>query len=590
MWWNLPTEILEIVLKHISFDDYVNLTRTNGELRRTLDTPDLWNHVYQNVFGPIHHQYEWSDTWKSKTEMWKLKKEFREYLQQFVQLSSGMTIGDKVGPLWQEQDPNASNFKFQKQSLLLTDRTTELWITEDTPWAKMLEKGIRTFAQEKYFPIVVETYNQEMQKLKLLIRLQSCVPVTAFAFVSKLLQIQNMSLGLKYYSHAQGDVDLERGYFEMARFDASFHELAPVRLQKLERMRTLLRDTLPISKGVLGFQSESQFSEFLEGTVKLLLQCLLPVTQNRRGYGQNILNVYKGNFQGPALMYIAIVAKVLQEEIFLKIKINVAGCTARLKTKCSQLFIVVGDFYVECMLKPLKVRAMTERTAAIRIGVDQNILHMKYLEPRSVQDVVREIYEASDVPAHHTKYDITRLASQIWQETPIYSMCRGKFLLAGLLLRYLIGNGNGKFDTAEGDLFLYLNAIVGNVALENNRIDYSLGEYFRSMFAAVPMHRPFTSESSQFPGGCVVFNNYQKFIGVILGSTQGKCCVCPADSFKVSENFTSNLERIGQDTFENPENIGEFLEWLVRSESIQTLCMLVYSRLSIADGVPKLLL
>lgn len=555
--WSLPHEILQRILVNISFDDYVALSQTNRAFNHILNHKDTWAYAFHNYYGKLHEEHGVNPEPAAMKEMWMKKVRLRAFLEDLYEKSAGLTIEEKLG-----------SYEFSEWN----DRWSEL-----TPWTFLLNRGINMFTTDDYFLTVITVFREEKVKVRQLLE-ENTVPLTPFAFLSKVVEIHNFTKATRFFSTVSPDSseDQEHYYFELARYDGTLHALLKTRIDQLESMRSAIANLLPIRRGVLGFQSMDAFHGFLATAVQLVLQFVIPQTTSSRG---TILNVYSGCHVGHTLMYLAIASKILQEEIFLKLQISIGKRKTQILAKCSLLFLIIGDVYVHVLVdvKKLYVKAFLKEGAASRVLAGQDRRDLKHLMPATMADIVIQQIEH---PSNFDEMDhtVSVLATNNWSETPVHTMHRRKYLLAKSLLKLqLLEERTEVLELSS--LFMYFVSLL-DLDQEGDH-EASLRNHIHGLL------KKDGEQKSEFPPGSIFVNTFQGTFGVVLRSTNNKShLVFPADADTVTENYDVNMEKISLDVFAEHENLAEFLEWFLKSESTKTLCLLAFSQLKITEGVP----
>lgn len=329
--WDLPTDLLDLVLSCLSIEDYVLLLQTSKSLKLLFDNNHLYQAVWRANFAQTLIAYEVSYIEEDQIEagvyglhaligkiefvLERVEKEM-EPLQEFL-------AGDDSG-----------------QSL-------DSWNQIDN----LLNDVFTTFVtDEKFFIPIVYVANKYWKEFCEATECSNCTyNISRMCWSRQLLHLQNVNLAVKFLRKADPDQsdDLERFLVEVGRFDNAFPELSKIRVAQIKKLRRHTRSFIPISSGTLKFASEKHFLTFIESlanSLSSLVEHRPCRDQNDRSTGINILREYYGHKAEPSIFRVAILTKILYEEVFGKLIFQIGSEILRFSPKISQQLIMFGKY------------------------------------------------------------------------------------------------------------------------------------------------------------------------------------------------------------------------------------------------------
>lgn len=342
--WHLPFDVLDLILQKITFVDYVHLIQTNTKLRNVLDNHHLYETVWKANFADVLEAYEWP--YSNEQEMLVGRKELYATIGEVEQFL--IKIRGMIHEFGKEYMTKPFFLPNQDPALELIAPEVRNAMNE------VLEEAYVKYAiKSKYFvPLVYLSDKYWKGFCEATEKKQDKYNISLMCWSRKLLHIQNVNLAIKFFNKVSINEtsNIEKCFLELSRFDFEFSDLAGTRVKKLRKMRSDVRRLLPIKKGVLGFDSENLFLGFL-GRLGLKLLELLPLSRPPTGSevfrsysGINVLREYVGQPSEPRMYRLAIMAKVLQEEVFSKLRFRIGSLEYAFDVKVTQFQILLGKF------------------------------------------------------------------------------------------------------------------------------------------------------------------------------------------------------------------------------------------------------
>lgn len=168
--------------------------------------------------------------------------------------------------------------------------------------------------------------------------------------LQKLLQYQNTYVALDFFRIARPNEtnDIEKCLFEVSRFRSYFPEVAKVRAESLEKIREKVRKARSekilepqwgVNMGTLFFASTGLIIQFLDSLVKAIFT-VLPARKISGYLGQ----IPVEQFGRTRVNRIAVIAKVLNEEIFSDYEIKINGLRMALWAYMTSHALIIGSY------------------------------------------------------------------------------------------------------------------------------------------------------------------------------------------------------------------------------------------------------
>lgn len=337
--WNLSTDVFDSILEHLSFEDYVHLTQTNSHLRSLLNNSHLFEIVWKAQFSDTLEAYEWPFSEEHEMQVGKeaLYRDIREVRETLKEVRD--TVQKLVKLLWYSEN--------SQESQCLDMASAETKKLKDA-----LDRVILTYSvEERYFIPLVYLSNQLWQEFcNETSRTDFSFNMSMMCWAQKLLHIQNVNIALKNLLEANGQTttNLERFFLDISRFDFNFHDLSLIRLKTLRKMRKIVHNSLPLDRGVLGFEDEATFLNLMASiATKLLRQLPQAKDTNPVSTGINVLREYVGQPQEPFMYRLSILAKIMQEEVFSKLKFQIGakeGKSVSFNVQVSPKLVLFGNY------------------------------------------------------------------------------------------------------------------------------------------------------------------------------------------------------------------------------------------------------
>lgn len=330
--WDLPMDILNLILQNITFEDYVQLMSTCKTLRDLLDTQTQFETVWRSSFQNTTRAFEWLESddilmkggWR---QLYGRIQEIERKLDQFDSMNLKLL---EVFSLSSSEEANAAK----------TDQVRWMLVnfgTDPNYFIPLVHLSTKYWNE---FCLATEDRRKSFGILKM-------------CLTRRLLHLQNVNAALTYFHKANSEEteNIEKCLFEVSRFDFGFSELAFIRQQKLQEMRKIVAKELPIQNGVLGFVNESMFVHFISSVGQKIMS-VLP-KPHKDGLSTNLLREFVGQPGEPRMYRLAILAKILQEEIFSKLKFHIGKQVRSFSVSLTGSELLIG---------PLRFRLKTNYT------------------------------------------------------------------------------------------------------------------------------------------------------------------------------------------------------------------------------------
>lgn len=505
-WWHLPTEVVDLVLKQVSFLDYVALTQTNASLRELLNNTRVLELVLSANFAQKIDSFEWSfsdiDKCLQKNNLWKSYCELDRFL-----LSVDYPLIDSISL------PSAQLF--------------------------LLQNIYRFTTNETYFIPIIIIYEELIEHLReLSVKQTPKILISRVSWARLLMHLQNFRKAIRFFEDTDDEIPLliERAFFEVSRVDLNFPQLAKNRTIKLYHIRQQVRKFLPISKGSITFANWSAFFKFLKDLVLVIVRALpKPKSQSP---ALNILRAYEGDGTPGQEMIMSIVAKIMTEEVFKKFSIKVDNRLTKLSVRSSSLLIWVGPIEVRLTTDPVDVQMFARR-------VDPNSIQSP-LAPLTIGQMLKNI-DTSD----QNLYPI--ICYELYWKP---SNMRWKYFIT-LFEETLSNKPLSPCFGYKGDLlsFFYSSTILDKIGIASEE----MVEF--EFFSLLDVPKGNCSEKYQM--GQIVTNPNLGYIGpVILVDEENKLYrLCPHDFTRISIAHESSLIPV-----EHKQEGDLIVNWLMQSE------------------------
>ncbi|GEQ67038.1 hypothetical protein JCM33374_g701 [Metschnikowia sp. JCM 33374] len=555
MWWTLPTELVDQILELISFDEYVSLTQISTEVRHILDNQDRFLVVLNANFGLDLDAYDWElSPSVTRVSLFAALNELRHFIRSV----------DCVYPTNQTNDQTS-----------LHEKRNETVI-----------HALRTFATNPiyFLPLLLEfraaqlALRQNANKaLSLKHGLDSPITfsIARISWLRKLLQLQNFLHAANFFMNADPEdtSSIEKCYFELSRCYIEFSDLTKYRMMMLKDIRTNVRVFLDTASGN-SFPNKPAYRAFLADILRIILSTLNPA-QASPGCGGNILRVYKGVGRESASIYMSIVAKIFQEEIYGRFVFDIGGEKRRNPpVLVAPLFLILDDIYVSInfstnswnFYEPENLTRLPTATLrdAIMPATTQSVLMRTFDSDES------EISSPSDLLNQDwsNMHFNTSMIKLRFLRTILTSLCENKSL-SSTRFRPLVH---------RSDFFLYFYSTM------------SLLEGPETEIPSFQEHTSYLSESQhktpKFNTGDLIVNQPSDYFGVVLGNSPRRLdggmlvSTLPFDNIEKSVALHTSvkhvcLEDLGQ-SFPN------FLLWLMSTDGMAYAGMFLFPELRVS--------
>lgn len=434
--WDLPTDLLDLVLAHLSIEDYVHLLHTSKRLRLLLNTSHHYQIVWKANFSEIleAHEFPYNEAEQMNTSVFELIALIKEIEAVLDKIQKAMECLKES-----EAVPNDST------SSLLSWRQID----------SFLNQVFSRYAVDENFFIPVVFVAMKYWK-------DFCVAtecsfgsydISRMCWSRQLLHLQNVNLAVNFLRRSLPDDtdDMERFLFEVSRFDYGFPELSKVRMAQIKKLRHLTRRIIPIPGGTLMFPSERHFLSFI-GSLANKLTAVIERRPQRDRYDQstgiNILREYNGQNAEPAIFRVAMLAKILHEEVFGKLRFQIGSEIHTFTPKISQQLIMFGKY---------RLRLRTNSTSfAVESGPRASPLE-RLVTMRMDYGKALALCMTFKLPLNHVDEYLDRIR---FSEVPEISIDREYWLHSMKFMETLLnGNKIRHSDLVEHDLVFFVGMV-----------------------------------------------------------------------------------------------------------------------------------
>ncbi|OBA23222.1 hypothetical protein METBIDRAFT_102149 [Metschnikowia bicuspidata var. bicuspidata NRRL YB-4993] len=559
MWWTLPTEIVSEILQHVLVDDYVALTQTSSALRLHVDTSELFRGVVEARLGDDLRGYE-LDLRPGKRQVWRALNETRRALDRVEAAFPGPAArGTEAGA--------AAEARVLGAGAAAVARVLGGLVASDTHVVAILLEMRAAMA----------SYEQGAVQAR---RRAVDVPVARLAWCRKLFQLHSFARAAEFFmgedaAQAQDVVRIEQCYFELSRCYNDFAELARHRARVRAEIQAALRPLLPGQAAGLDFPTSAAYRAYLARVIQLTLG-RLRAAHYTAGFGGNILRLYKGLGGGTHMPYMAIVARVLSEDVLRGMPVRVAGRRLRgPAVALTPVFLVVGLLYVLVLLEEgsctfYERRDMHRMPEALRPGATGKIC---------TRDVLQRAFE-SGAPGARAAPD---MLARDWATVPLSSsLVKLRFLRTVLLHvcdRRPLDEAAFRLLIHNPDFHLYFHAAsrVCGAAAPSFRANT---EYLGYASQPVPA-------DAGFAAGDFVANHSSDYFGVVLGPEpnvldgSSLLSTLPFDDLEKSMALYSSVQHLRVADF--GDGFVPFLRWLVTTDGFMYTSMFLSPVLRVTE-------
>lgn len=522
-WWHLPTDIVDHVLEHISFPDFVALTQTNSALRHLLDNTRMLQLVLSANFAELIDSFEWSftdlDECLQKQNLWK----------SYLELDSFLKFRDS--PIVDFSSP-PSNYK------------------------RLLEEIHKLTTSERFFiPLVIIYYELAANLKSGLITKKPRISISRFSWAQLLMHLQNVQRAVLFFHNVGNEIPLliEKAFFEFSRSDLNFPQLAKSRTKALYNIRKQVRQFLPVSNGIIIFPDWPSFFQFLKELVMVVVKAL-PKAKGQY-HAMNILRAYDGDGIAGKDMNMAIIAKILTEEVFKKLRIKVSHQLVKLSVRPSAVMIWVGPIEVQIVTDPPDVRVFTQR-------VDTNNLQLP-LVPLNVPRLLKNIDTSDRHCGDSLSYDFP------WKPAG-----RRRKFFVDIFSESMKSNSLTHLTSCDDDLlsFFYYSSIMGTAGMEGPCADF-----FARCFNLLRSSEE--SITAKYKLGQLVINLHLGYMGtIVLVQNESKVySLLPHDFTRFCVAQEPSLTQL------DLKQAGNILPWLTQSEGFILSGVCLFSCIEVQD-------
>lgn len=510
--WDLPTDLLDLVLAHLSIEDYVHLLHTSKRLRLLLNSNHHYQIIWKANFSEVLEAYEfpYNEAEHTDTSVFELFALIREIETVLENIQKAMEC--------------------LKESEAVSDVSARLlsWRQIDS----FLNQVFSRFAIDKKFfiPVVFVAMKYWREFCVATECSQGTYNISRMCWSRQLLHLQNVNLAVEFLRSSLHDDtdDMERFLFEMSRFDYSFPELSKVRMVQIKKLRNHARRIIPIPGGTLVFPSERHFLSFI-GSLANKLSADIERRPQRNRYDQstgiNVLREYHGQNAEPAMFRVAILAKILQEEVFGKLRFQIGSEVHTFTPKISQQLIMFGKY---------RLRLRTNSTGfAVESGPQPGPLE-RLMTMRMDFGKALALCTTFKIPVNHVDEYLDRIT---FSDVPEISIDKEYWLHSMKFMETLLnGNKIRHSDLVERDLVFF----VGMVPFKGT-LNFQWAKYIVDKLACGPSNL-FQEE------GQLVFDKRRDKYGVIAQSNNGtgSTFLAYAHTGKVQTMDASDVEILGR--------------------------------------------
>lgn len=308
-------------------------------MRNLLDNSRLYETVWRSTFANTLEAYEWPNSAESELLVGpiQLRSAIQE-LEQFL-INIRHSILKFCHELRETNGPNGETTTKSVNPNLRQKLDTQL----SAAFGKFA-------AQKKYFVPLIYLSNKYWANFCIQTKEKQLeIDIFLLCWCQRLLHIQNVRVAVEFFQNSSvyETANIEQCFFEISRFDFGFSLLALSRLHILQSMRSVVHSFLPIREGVLGFPTEESFIRFVSLlTHKIFFQLKHVPPTTLQSTGINVLREYTGQPPEPRMYRLAILAKILQEEVFSILRFQIGAQIFQFDVEVTQFQLLIGKFRV----------------------------------------------------------------------------------------------------------------------------------------------------------------------------------------------------------------------------------------------------
>ncbi|RKP32778.1 hypothetical protein METBISCDRAFT_21046 [Metschnikowia bicuspidata] len=555
-WWQLPPEILDLIFTKLLPADYVKFYRLCNK-KHFLNDPARLLAVLGSNFGAEIEAFEWDPVHDITTEQFtEAADKFSEFVSNVVKSLHGIANAEHHG----HSVPLARDYR------ALLDLVTQVACSNTHPIVAL--HHLRTVDIE---------WNAQLSS----IYMHSLVSpytlnVAQSSWSRHMFHMQQFAACVRFFHRADPNThrDLERCYFELSRCHLEFGLLAPCRVKKLRQLRTQVANFTGVHSGGLLFASSSAFQDYLRSVVFIILRILKPQDPLPTENG-NLFRFYKGETRAEMEICLAVVGKILQEEVFDKIVLQTPEKRySHVTVKISPKFIIAGDMYI----------SLSQKDFSVSVYHEEQVLSLaaSILRPLRYIDAVRTFSHIDSTLRAFQCAARSELVNKDWQGEKI-STCpeRLRFvrtLMISVCQREDLPMTILKTLTRYPDFYLYhacAKTLVGLLE-EHDTVD----SFIPALSAGDIQHSLFVNIRSHYLG---IRLKMREDAASDWTSRDTNCHVLPIDSLEVSVAQEESIQSLGATDF--GAAFPEFLRWLLCTEGVSLVTRFFLPRLCISESL-----
>lgn len=552
-WWNLPPEVIDLILSKLQTSDFRNYYHFCGHpCKEVLNNPGHLATVLRSNYGADIEAFEWEVAPKLTTE---------EYTRAFNKYSSDVTyIATSLFSFGCKLNTNNEVFKdFQD----LMNLVTRLSCSDAHPIIAWL-----------HMKMTEEDTANALKKLKNSPH-KGCVKVAVPAWSRHLQHMQQFGICVKFFRDTDPDTrrDIEKCHFEISRCRLEFDLLAHYRLKKLKDLREHVAKFKIYNAGRVSFTSTESYYDYLRSVIFTILRVMQP-KRHPAPESPNLLRYYKGETYALLEICYAVIAKILQEEIFDNMVLQTPDRVLQNVTvKVSPQFLIVDDTYISVSQKDFSVSVYNIAQLQRENLTPAVLKSLRYL------DVLRRTSHVVNLEKPAMNFaNMDALKKNQWSlKKSFTSNERLRFMRSLLILVCSRENLPMSMFQVFGRYFDFYLYYACAKTLLGQAEDYTSD---RSQFSAASQALlPQVANSQGANRSKLVLNTRWRYIGLEFGATsatspdtgnpQPSAFIIPTDSLEVLPIQDMNLPILQPLVFES--KLRSFLKWLLRTEGISVV-------------------
>lgn len=329
LWQDLPSEVWDLILMNLLVDEYLDLyDLVEGPFKEFLNDSTRFNALFHMNYGKQLEAFEWGDANLLPDSYMVHRLNYLNEVEKIMRRIHQLNL----------PDPSSDDPKY----------------SPDNYPPELMTSIVELSCKPEYKLVSLHHAAQQEEVIKGKLAAAALDPGNCMdinlqeaSWALHLAHMQQFSQSVQFFrdSEAKCDHDLERCHFELARCRADFSALAPFRTKVLNQIRKRITDFNSSYSKRLRFQSRDMFHGYLRTICLIITRCLpFKTIATRQNQNDGLLGFYSGQTIASMNIVLAVIAKILQEEMFDKFILEYPQTVLKnIVVKVSQLFIIAGD-------------------------------------------------------------------------------------------------------------------------------------------------------------------------------------------------------------------------------------------------------